>query len=361
MGRDRRRLRPRPALLGVPRTALVLSLAVAGVLVYTFVLRRGRTPELEGERSVASLETVRLGGAEQWVLIRGHDRSHPVVLFLHGGPGMPAMYLAHAWQRELERDFVVVHWDRRGAGKSYSAAAGDDPLSVSQALADTYELTQALRRRFGQEPIYLVGHSWGSYLGLLIARQHPECYAAYIGVGQLAGTRAEAEALRHRHVEHAAAQTGDEETAARLAAGGPVTEDDLFRYGAELHAARSFWPLLWTGLLAPEYTLRDVLHVKRGADEVARRMACDVLPRPLEGEVTRLEVPVFLFLGRHDYTTPSELAAAYAERLQAPFKEVTWFEHSAHFSFFEEPARFHTEMLRVVRAVHLLRAEVPGR
>lgn len=81
----------------------------------------GRTPGIEGPLAVAVLEELDLSGSRQWVLIRGQDRTKPVLLFLHGGPGMPAMYLAHAWQSGLERDFVVVHWDRRGAGKSFLA------------------------------------------------------------------------------------------------------------------------------------------------------------------------------------------------------------------------------------------------
>ena len=332
------------------------SVGVASAII-EFAVRRPRTPRINGHRSVASLEKVRIGGVEQWVLIRGHDRTKPVLLFLHGGPGMPAMFLAHAFQRGLERDFVVVHWDRRGAGKSFEAALQGPDLSVSQTLEDTYELTRHLRARFSQPQIYLVGHSWGSYLGLLAVSGHPEYYRAFVGTGQLAGSHEEVRALRHEFISRAARVSGDPQLRARLAAGTlEVTEDDLFRFGGELHAARSFWPILLTGLRAPEYTLRDILNVKQGADLVGREMKVDVAPKPLEGEVSRLKVPVFFFLGRHDYNTPSRLAAAYLERLDAPLKELVWFEQSAHFPFFEEPGRFHSEMVRAHRAVSEERA-----
>lgn len=130
-----------------------------------------------------------------------------------------------------------------------------------------------------------------------------------------------------------------------------VGEDDLFRFGGQLYHARSFWPILKTGLLAPEYTLRDALNVKKGADLVARKMQYDVVPKPLEGEGAGVAVPVFFFLGRHDLNTPSELAAQYLERLDAPLKELVWFEPSAPFPFFDEPDRFHREMIRVKQAV----------
>jgi len=262
------------------------------------------------------------------------------------------MFLAHAFQRELERDFVVVHWDRRGAGKSFRAQSRTPGLSVSQTLADTHELTRSLRERFGQPRIYLVGHSWGSYLGLLAVQGHPEYHAAFVGTGQMAGTRNEEQTLRREFLYRAAKEAGDSELQLRAAdASAEITEDDLFRSGGELYASRTFWPILRTGLGAPEYTLRDVLNVKRGADLVGREMKYDIVPRPSEGEIQTIDVPVFFFLGRHDFNTPSQLAAEYLDRLDAPLKGLVWFEQSAHFPFFEEPSRFHREMLGTAQAV----------
>ncbi len=342
------RIRLRSAQLGV---AAIVILGL-GVVFFEFVVLRGRTPGIDSPRSISSLERQEIGGVQQWILIRGHDRTKPVLLFLHGGPGMPAMFLGHAFQRELERDFVVVHWDRRGAGKSFAAWSQETGVSVSQTLADTYELTQSLRARFGQQRIYLVGHSWGSYLGLLAAQAHPECYSAFIGMGQVAGTRDEVDALRRAFLRQAAKEAGDSALQARAAdVSREITEDDLFRCGGELYASRSFWPILRTGLAAPEYTLRDALNVKKGADLVGREMKYDVAPKPLEGEIHKIDVPVFFFLGRHDLNTPSELAAQYLDRLDAPLKRIVWFEKSAHFPFFEEPDRFHKEMLQTAEAV----------
>lgn len=336
--------RRRSVLLGL---AAIAFLGVGGA-VLEFVVLRGETPNIDFPEAISSLEKHEIGGVEQWILIRGHDRSKPVVLFLHGGPGMPAMYLAHAFQRDLERDFVVVHWDRRGAGKSFDAWSLH--LSVSQTLEDTWELTQKLRARFGDRRIYIVGHSWGTYLGLLAVRGHPEYYAAFVGMGQLAGTRDEVQALRRELVQQAAAKLGDSELQARAAdASVEITEDDLFRSGGELYASRSFWPILRTGLAAPEYTVRDVLNVKKGADLVGQQMAYDVSPRPLEGEIQKVDVPVFFFLGRHDSNTPSQLAAEYLGRLEAPLKRLVWFEQSSHFPFFEEPSRFHEELVQAAQ------------
>jgi pimeloyl-ACP methyl ester carboxylesterase len=335
-------------------------LLVFGVIIFLFligailefIVLRGRTPQISAPGSIASLEKLKIGGVDQWILIRGYDQTKPVLLFLHGGPGMPSMYLAHKFQSELERDFVVVHWDRRGAGKSFDAHLQVSALSVRQTLNDTYELTRMLRERFHKQRIYLVGHSWGSYLGLLAVYEHPEYYSAFIGIGQLAGNRNQVYALRREFLSRAAKETNDSDLLARLAdTNMVVTEDDLFRCRGELYASRSYWPLLKAGLNAPEYTLWDAINVKKGADFINRVMKYDVVPKLLAGEISRIDVPVFFFLGRWDFNTPSQLAAEYLDRLDAPLKGLVWFEHSAHFPFFEEPDRFHKEMVRVNQSV----------
>ena len=330
---------------------LVFSAAILAVFSVT---RPGTTPPitLDGESAaegVAELRTLPLGGDDQWLLIRGHDRANPVLLFLHGGPGMPAMYLAHDFQREMERDFTIVHWDRRGAGKSYEAGADSSRLTVGNVLDETVELTEWLRREFGQDRIYLLGHSWGSYLGMLVVHHRPEYYAAFIGTGQMAADRDRVYPVQRDGLIRLAEAAGDSATVDRLQAGGNPSEADLFRYGVELRGARSMWPIIRTGLRAAEYDLGDVVNVGRGAARLTRLMDHDVISGPLDQEILEVRIPVFFFLGRHDLNTPSTLAAAYLEALSAPLKEPVWFENSAHFPFWTEKAAFHRELLQVRR------------
>jgi pimeloyl-ACP methyl ester carboxylesterase len=342
----------RRALIGLSGLLCVLLLALYAM----FIAARGTTPSIrdsEGRQvqgSIASLEEIVLGGARQWILLRGHDVEKPLMLFLHGGPGMPAMYLAHDFQRKLERDFVVVHWDRRGAGKSYSAGADPATLTVRRTLGETLELTDKLRARFEKQRIVLVGHSWGSYLAMLAIRERPDAYSGYVGIGQMAADRERVAAHRIEAIRPLAEAAGDEDLLARLDSGG-VTEDDLLRHGVELRGATTFWPILRTGLMAPEYDLFDAMNVGRGASRVARLMRDDILTGPLDRQVLEVSVPVFFFLGRHDLNTPSDQAAEYFDRLQAPLKELVWFEESAHFPFWTESDRFRREMARVGRAV----------
>ena len=139
--------------------------------------------------SIAELTTVRLGGHDQSVMIRGYSTDNPVLLYLNGGPGMSGLPFTRMVLSDLSRDFVIVDWDQRGAGKSYSAIDPTSTLTPQQAVGDTIELTHYLRQRFGEQKIYLVGESWGSLLGVLAAQQAPELFHAFIGSGQMVSLR----------------------------------------------------------------------------------------------------------------------------------------------------------------------------
>lgn len=314
---------------------------------------RSGTPPIRGPDgrwlpgSVASLERVRLGGVDQYILLRGHDLSSPILLFVHGGPGMPMMYLGHTFQRDLERHFVVVHWDQRGAGKSYDPDLPGSELSVERLLSDAEELVGLLRRRFGAERIFLVGHSFGSHLGMIFARRHPELLHAYVGVGQVVDDERAAR-LQDEFIRKEARARGALEAVRELQEGGAAAREKwLFEFGGELHEHTSWLPLLWAGLRAPEYSLMDAVNVGRGSGFSSRHMKYDALSGPLVERITSVEVPVYFFAGRHDFTTPSELAERYLELIEAPRKRLVWFEDSAHFPFFEEPGRFTEEILMV--------------
>jgi pimeloyl-ACP methyl ester carboxylesterase len=249
-----------------------MKLAMWGIglaIVFYQWFTPGRTPAIHQPNSIASLERIRIGGVDQCILIRGNDSSLSVLLFLHGGPGMPAMYLAHAFQRDLEKEFVVVQWDRRGAGKSYREDIGDT-LTTEQLVADTVELTNVLRARFHHDKIYLVGHSWGSYLGMLVIAQHPELYHAYVGIGQLARSSPIA-GIQDEYIRQSATRMGDQNAVKELEKkGASVRETLLFKFGGEIHNAKSFMQLLLTGLAAPEYSLRDARNIPKGVSLYSR-------------------------------------------------------------------------------------------
>ena len=324
----------------------VLVIVFVGVVVFTAAYSlKAFTPPIFAETAIAELVAIDVNGDRQWLLIRGQDRRQPVLLFLHGGPGMPAMYLAHAFQRELERDFVMVHWDQRASGKSFRADIDPATLRMSQLLDDTEAVIEYLRERLDADKVLLVGHSHGSRLGALFARRHPELLHGFVGVGQVADAAQEA-VLQDAFLRTRLSEFGLPEAA-------PITgadrEELLFRAGSELHGRTSFLPLVLSGLKATEYNLVDTMNVAKGSSFSSRHMRYDVASGPLLSTEVAFTVPVAMVMGRHDMVTPVTLAEAYFAALAAPDKVWYLFDESAHFPFYEEPVAF-TNVMRELKA-----------
>lgn len=162
---------------------IVLPIIIYGSIPWTPKITDERGQRLEN--SIATLDSVVLGNIEQSILIRGQNIDNPILLFLHGGPGYPQISFARKFQSKLERDFIIVNWDQRGSGKSYSRHVPQDSMTRDQFIMDTFELIDYLLDRFDQEKIYLAGHSWGSDIGVRVVEQKPLLFYAYIGIGQV--------------------------------------------------------------------------------------------------------------------------------------------------------------------------------
>ena len=330
--------------------AIVLCLLFAAIIaVFSLVpLRRGYTPPYQSADAIASLEQVNLSGTQEWILIRGSKRDNPLLLFLHGGPGMPTMYLAHDFQPELEKSFTVVQWDRKGAGKSFSDGMSPEGVSASHEIADTIELIDQLRERFQQPKVYLVGFSYGTYLGILVAHRAPERLYAYVGIGQLACSEQENRAIQDEWIRKQATRRHDTKAIQELDGKKPFDREKwLFKYGGEIHSATSWWPILWSGLRSPEYTFHDIQKVKQGIDFTSRNLKYDVIRGSILENISDLKIPTYFFTGRFDYTDPATCAERLFKTISAPLKRLVWFDHSAHFVFFEEPTHFAGEMRQV--------------
>jgi len=323
--------------IGIGLGALLLLLA----LLFAFFWFKSWTPSITGPNPIAELRTVPINGDPQVMLIRGADKSKPILFFLHGGPGMPMMFLAHKFQRPLEKDFVTFQWDRRAAGKSW----GDEnpaKMRISQFVEDTVAAIRYATREVGQEKVILVGHSHGSYLGAIVAARHPELVHAFVGLGQVAD---EDEAFEVQERELRRRFPGTDVTMANR-------EELLFESGSEIRGETSMWPLIRDGLLAPEYSLRDVMNVAKGPQFASQHMQYDVVDGPLEDEVTTFQVPVYIIMGRHDLVTPVTLARRYFQRISAPEKAFILFADSAHFPMYEEPHRFAKTMRAIAASLH---------
>jgi pimeloyl-ACP methyl ester carboxylesterase len=351
-------------------TIVLLGAIVLGLLFlipgFTFPIKDKQGHDVS--QSIASLEKVNLGGQEQWILIRGMDITKPVILFLHGGPGTANMCLLRKYTGELEQHFIVVTWDQRGAGKSYQAINPHSSMTIDRFVLDTGELTQLLCHRFDRQKIFLVGHSWGSLIGILSIQKCPDLYHAYIGIGQIANMQ-ENEQISCNWTLAQATTAEDKQAIRTLTEIGkpPYTGDGqkelmtqrrlLGKYGGELYgSSQGAFPLIFSSLIrATEYTLLDKVNFFKGIFGSNHLLWQELLTINLKKQVLSFEVPIYFALGRHDYEVPSVLTEQYFNIIEAPKKEIIWFENSAHLANIEEDEKFNDLLInRILPTIALV-------
>ncbi|WP_239618514.1 alpha/beta fold hydrolase [Cohnella mopanensis] len=344
------------------RKRYVISLLLL-LLLIVFLFFPTWTPAIKDAQgnklpnSIATLEEISLGGVQQSLLIRGNDRNNPILLFLHGGPGYPQIAYARKYQQQLEKDFIVVNWDQRGSGKSYHWNLTDDDLQVDKLVQDTHELTVYLTERFHQSKIFIVGHSWGSTLGSLTVQRYPESYYAYIGIGQVASSPL-GELRSYEFVLREARRLNNAKAIKELEAIGtppyrnPRKDTTIERkwvsaFGGSERSINTYKDLIRGVLLAPEYSWYDGVKMAVGNSFSANAIMPQTENTNLFESAPEWKVPVYFFMGKYDYMTPSEVAFDYYEQLKAPSKRFIWFEHSAHFPHFEEADLFSEWMVKI--------------
>jgi pimeloyl-ACP methyl ester carboxylesterase len=302
-----------------------------------------------------------LGSARQVVNIRGANRANPILLYIHGGPGSVEMPMAWSFQRPWEDFFTVVQWDQRGAGRSFALNDPDKlapTLNLDRYRDDAIELIEQLRFRLGQRKVFVLGHSFGSAVGLAVAAKRPDLLYAYIGMGQLIDFR-ENERVGMAHTLQVARKRGDAEAVRVIEAlrpypdSGPFTieQADAWRayankYGSLAGQRVDAGFYFASAKLSPLYTPKDRLDWDAGSAFTVKAL----WPRLADVSFTSLNtmsVPVVLFLGRYDSTTPSPIAAAWINRLQAPSRTLCWFENSGHLPMIEEQGRTFAALLSV--------------
>ena len=307
-------------------------------------------------------EKIQLGGVMQSIRIRSTDPNLPVLLFLHGGPGVCDRHWVLGDQSGLAEVATMVCWDQRGAGLSYDKKASLAVMTVSRMVEDAAELVEYLCKRFDKEKVIVVGHSWGSLLGTLLVHRHPEHIAAYIGMGQyVEGDRNEQ--ISYDFVMNVAKERGDKKALADLERiGAPV--NGHYRSIADLQVQRDYMTKYGGGgykesgslitslviplILTPEYRLWDLIGYTNGAYASLDALWDEVVDADLISEVKSLAVPVYLTEGRHDQNTPPVLAQEWFDNLEAPYKEWIWFEESAHSPIKEEPELWGKTVRRII-------------
>ena len=348
--------------------AIILAVIVAIPVLGFVALRSIYVPILRSNHSLAapgidSLETVEIGGIDQALHFRGENTDNPVILVLHGGPGLPMLPFIHLYQYDLEKDFTIVNWDQRNAGKTFMMS---DPetvratVSEQRLLADAHEVTQHIKQRLNKDKIIILGHSWGSMLGTMLVQAYPDDYSAYIGVGQIVEPD-DIERLWHERALEAAQAAGNQEDVNALEALAPYppstgygTFDDQMMK-VRLYQAK--YDLLGPGLsvsplsYSPYYSVGELFSFGLNASK-AEYYQVGLMRFIFEYNAhdygTEYTMPVYYIMGELDYQTPYPLAKAFFEEITAPDKQFYSIPNAGHFSMFDNTHEFNRVLLEEI-------------
>lgn len=338
----------------------LITICLSQLMVFTPEIRDLNGEIMEG--SISEMEKVRINGRDEWITIRGTDIKKPVLVFVSGGPVGSELGWVKRFNSELEKDFIVVVWEEPGGGKSYKAI-DFNTVKMDDFNKDLYELTIYLEKKFGVKKIFLAGHSWGSILTITAAKDHPEHYYAVVNIGQMINT-VENDRYGYNLSLVAARKANDLKVVSVLEKNGPppygrngfgkYTYYLSNKYGTNTlmnkeNKNRDYekW-LYFHGFNIPEYGLLDraywFLGLINGMNNIYSPLNDSL---NLIVQVPKLDVPVYFANGRHDYNAWYELTEKYFRTLEAPKKEMIWFEDSGHDLNYSEPEKFCELMRRV--------------
>ncbi|MCL2672112.1 MAG: alpha/beta hydrolase [Clostridiales bacterium] len=352
----------------------LLPVGIAAALLPVLVLRlfRAWKYRIRGAAGIQKAGYIRIGGIDQYIQLRGQDIANPMILMLHGGPGVNMAFYSYHWQTPLEDRYTIVHYDQRGCGNNYYRNRGRaEKPTLELLLSDLDEVVDHLRRAYGKEKIILAGHSWGSFLGAVYAGAHPEKIAAFVGVSQVIDfIRAEWTAAREAmRLANDAGRPQDaqgiDEAYAKVCARPKFERKEFLEFmelrkltGAYLPHGRSI--RVHVGLFSPYVTLFEsfwflgaLFHAKPFFESYSElyQLLFSGKISSLYTYTARYEMPVLFLAGQKDWVTPAEMVIAYLAHISAPKKELLWIEQTGHAPFMDRPAAFAAALRKGLEAL----------
>ena len=320
---------------------IVLIVIITGMIFPTW------TPKIKGKNSISELKQIEINGAKHGVMIRGEDVNNPIIIYIHGGPGVSEMPYIAKYQDLLEKNFTIVNYDQRGTGKSYHFFEDYSDLSSERIVDDLLKLTDYISERFNKEKVILAGHSWGSLVGIKAVAQAPEKYSVYIGIGQVANIHeSEIDSLNYCLVQaQKMVETEDisklKELRTKIETGSAFTPRRYIRkYGGAARLIDDRRELKVGFYLRPEYNLLDRIRYERGIFRAQKPLLEEILSNSLPESIKSLKIPFYFVMGKYDYMTSAEASRDFFKMIEAPEKEFVMFKNSAHYPHFEEKVKF---------------------
>lgn len=291
------------------------------------------------KKKIYTEEYVSVAGIEHYFLHYKSKPDDPVILFIHGGPGQTESFFAHVAEEYPERNYNIVYYDQRGAGKTWLKNKKSKP-DIAMLKNDLLEIVKYVKKRYGKEKIGILGHSWGSVLGSMFALEHPEHTLFYIGCGQVINIM-ENEQVGYAHLKDAVMKSGNQKDIRKLQKIGeyPLSYFDMnvYRKMGQIRSLQGKYGLaqklgktvvkLWRE--SPVMGMKDLLPFAAGMTASMQVMK-ELMSFDLRKEGMQYQVPVYYVLGEKDFQTPIEISKRYFEELEAPRKKLWLIPDAGH-------------------------------
>lgn len=341
----------------------IMIMFIIGVFIYYLIKSPGKMIQYTDENgdilenSIVSKEYIDINGTKLGMIIKSKDLSNPVLLFLHGGVGMPEYPMTFKYPTGIEEHFTVVWLEQRGAGLSFNPKIQPEEITVEQSVSDAIEVSKYLCKRFDTEKIYLMGHSGGTFAGIRAVSKAPELYYAYIGMSQIIDDENSEQFACDYMIDHFTKLGKMDRVKILKEAQGTenfskTVHKLLFEAGLETtRTARSeFQEIFLPAMKSPEYTLGEKINIWRGLILNKKSPLSKAAgSQRIEDLNKKYEVPIYLLNGKYDYICAPELTKMFFEEIEAPDKELYMFEQSAHSPIFEEPNNVNEVLMEIVK------------
>ena len=293
-------------------------------------------------RSIVEESFVPIGGIDQWITIKGDDRSNPVVLFLHGGPGDALSPFADALFQGWEKEFTLVQWDQRGAGRTYTrnGTSIEPTMTIKRMVQDSIEVAAYLTKHLNKKKIILEGGSWGSILGIYMAHARPDLIYAYVGDAQIVNWQEDLFAGYSRILDMAHAANDHEAIAALTGLGTPpwhsVSKWPVYRKWERIFQAKIVTAPPAPTKISEKYASAQERSQYEEADDFSflhfwgRELSGPLTQVDLPSFTTDFSVPIFIIQGEQDLTASPVLAKSYFDAITAPRKQFVFVPGTGH-------------------------------
>ncbi|MCX2682078.1 alpha/beta hydrolase [Galbibacter sp. EGI 63066] len=296
---------------------------------------------------------VTIGGIEQWITIKGHDKNNPVILYIHGGPGSPMSPYADTIFHDWKKDFTIVNWDQRGSGKTYGKNTPDkldadflksNPLRLEQMIEDGVEVAGYLIDYLDQEKIILMGESWGSILAVKMLGENSELFRCYIGNSQIVNPSEDLK-FAYQKIKEIATRENDQESLKQLTEIGKPPYDNGMTAGRLFRIIKKYErkysspvPQNWWNP-SPDYDNKTDAKNRFEGDDYSffsfigdQNLGIVGMSKKINlwESSTHLKAPVHIFQGEHDILSPFEISKAYFDALQQPLKTYSFVKGAGH-------------------------------